>query len=213
MIHISIDDIQNGLSSTQWDFGNQVLYRLCKENFNHDEEDKILAKVWLIGRSYAAAIERRRNKKDSNDDFYIKAVVPAFLNSELDKHLRALKSIKEVKPDNIEQILATHYYLMQLIRKITGLEKRSFCSKYLHFHLPDLFFIYDSRVVTSLRNYISRVPRELTKFLKNENSDNEYAKYYLKSLTLRTQIESQYKMLLTPRELDKVLILKANDAL
>ena len=56
-----------------WDPGNEVLYKLCRENFEHKEDDKILAKVWLIGRSCRRS-RGRKNKKDGEctDSFYVK---------------------------------------------------------------------------------------------------------------------------------------------
>ena len=41
-----------------------ILYHLCKDNFQHEQEDVILTKVLFIGRIYAAAIERRKNKSN-----------------------------------------------------------------------------------------------------------------------------------------------------
>ncbi|MFC1785893.1 hypothetical protein ACFLZA_00835, partial [Candidatus Neomarinimicrobiota bacterium] len=79
----SKENIDNAIQSNEWDFGNEVLYELCKKNFEHKEDDKIIAKVWLIGRAYAAAIERRKNKTDINDDFYVEKVAPIFQNSRL----------------------------------------------------------------------------------------------------------------------------------
>ena len=42
-----------------WDLGNKVLYDLCSSYPYHKTDEEIIAKIWLIGRSYAAAIERR----------------------------------------------------------------------------------------------------------------------------------------------------------
>lgn len=209
---IELEDIQNGLVSTQWDFGNEVLYNLCKENFQHREEDKIIAKVWLIGRSYAAAIERRRNKAGINDDFYTEVVAPAFKNSKLDSYLNDLKQCEEITNENIERILLTHNYLMQVIKEITDLEKRSLCSKYLHFHLPNLFYIYDSRVLEVIRQYVSRPPRDMKHIYNSPDVDTEYAKFFLKSFELRNSIENMFGLKLSPREVDKVLIVKANNS-
>jgi len=208
---ITKEIIENGLSSKEWDFGNNNLYKLCFENFEHNESDKIIAKVWLIGRAYAAAIERRKNKTDINDNFYTNSVAPAFQNSELDKHLNTIRNEKRITIENIDKILVIHNYLVQVIKKITEMEKRSFCSKYLHFHLPDLFFIYDSRAVTALRQFISRVPQELTYLTKINGIDSEYANFFVKSFVLRNQIENDFDLKLTTREFDKILIIKANN--
>jgi hypothetical protein len=208
---ITKENIENGLLSKEWDFGNSILYELCNKNFEHKESDIIIAKVWLIGRSYAAAIERRKNKIDINDNFYINSVAPAFQNSKLDNSLNAIKDENEITIENIEEILITHNYLIQVIKEITEMEKRSFCSKYLHFHLPNLFFLYDSRAVTAIRQFISRVPKELTYLSKINGIDREYANFFIKSFVLRNQIENEFDLKLTTREFDKILIVKANN--
>jgi len=40
----------------------------------------------------------------------------------------------------------------KLFSKISGLNKRSLASKYLHFHVPELFYISDSRAYDAMRN-------------------------------------------------------------
>lgn len=47
------------METTPWDLGNQVLYDVCRQNPDHTDEQAIIAKILLIGRTYAAAIERR----------------------------------------------------------------------------------------------------------------------------------------------------------
>ena len=51
-------EINKALQPSPWSLGNQVLYDLCQDNFKHDSNEKTLAKVWLIGRSYSAVPER-----------------------------------------------------------------------------------------------------------------------------------------------------------
>jgi hypothetical protein len=196
-----------------WDFGNGVLYKLCAEYFYHTEDEQILAKVWLIGRAYAAAIERRRIKVANNDDFYIGEVVPAFKNSKLDVKLRELSQFDKLTEKNLKNMLETHFYLTKLTTELTGLEKRSFCSKYLHFHLPNLFPIYDSRVVGSLRKFISKAPDRFSKIMSSANIDREYAKFACKSLAVRQKFENELGKELTLRQFDNLLIRFANDAL
>jgi len=41
--------------------GNGVLYDMCKEYADHIVPEAIYAKLWLIGRSYSAAIERNKS--------------------------------------------------------------------------------------------------------------------------------------------------------
>jgi len=200
--------------TNEWTLSNDILYKMCRDNFKHDEVGEILAKVIIIGRTYAAAIERRKNKnetKGSGDDFYIKTVAPTFKKSNLDKRLLKLKTIKQLTADNIQQILEVHHYLTTKLFAITKLNKRSFCSKYLHFHLPDLFFIYDSRVVTALRNYSSKVPDQFQTLTKQKNVDEEYAKFFCKCFEMKNTIEMQNNITLTNRQLDNLLIAVSNN--
>jgi hypothetical protein len=194
-----------------WDFGNAILYKLCQDNFKHDTDDRILTKVLFIGRIYAAAVERRKNKSaDINDNFYTDTVAPTFKKSKLDDKLSDLKTLKVEKIESIQSILQTHYYLTSMLQKITALDKRSFSSKYLHFHLPNLFYIYDSRAVTALRQFTSQVPKDLKYIRELDNIDNEYAKFYCKCFDLKRQIKTQFNIELTHRQLDNLLIEVAN---
>jgi hypothetical protein len=126
-----------------WAFGNNVLYRLCQEYPKHDKPDIIVAKIWLIGRSYAAAIERRNPAFDGgipNDSFYENRVAPALIALEIDRRIDSLRQFDSVNRETIPAILQTHGHLMDIFNKITGKNKRSLASKYLHFHLPNHFF-------------------------------------------------------------------------
>src|ERR1035437_7905224 len=114
-----------------WDLGNKVLYDLCHKHPLHQKHDEIIAKVWLIGRSYAAAIERRKNKNSDSqgDKFYEKIVGPKIRNKGIDKWFAWLK--KQPTPTNA---IKTHFKLMGLFAEISDHKNRSLASKYLHFH-------------------------------------------------------------------------------
>ena len=43
-------------------YGNETLYKMCKDRPLHDDVDTISSKLWIIGRSYAASIERKAGK-------------------------------------------------------------------------------------------------------------------------------------------------------
>ena len=59
------EDVIKAGKPNVWDAGNKVLYDLCANNFTHDNKSNIISKVWLIGRAYAAAIERRKDNRES----------------------------------------------------------------------------------------------------------------------------------------------------
>lgn len=207
----TLEQVAEAKNHQPWDFGNDILYKMCKEHFYHNQDDIILTKVLFIGRIYAAAVERRKNKEDKiNDDFYLDVVVPTFKNSELDDRLSALYSINESRLDDLPLILQTHYYLTSTLNQITGLDKRSFSSKYLHFHLPNLYFIYDSRAMSGLRSFISRFPKDYARLTYLNNVDEEYAKFFCKCYEIKRQTESNFNTKLTNRQFDNILIDIAN---
>src|ERR1700741_48060 len=137
------DFIKKAMSDTAWDFGNQVLYDMCKTNPEHKSNQIIIGKIWLIGRAYAAAVERRRNKgSETGDAFYEEVVAPKISHSDIDKWFEAIRASNK---EDVALHLQTHSKVTNLLTEISGLEKRSLASKYLHFHFPQLFYIYDSR--------------------------------------------------------------------
>src|SRR5690606_27788960 len=123
---------------TPLDFSNKILYEMCSRYPTHQQVDTIIGKVLIIGRVYSAAIERRKNKAEPNDQFYIEKVGPKFRDSDLDLYIQKLQLESKPTDSNIAELLETHLYLTKLIKDLTEQEKRSFSSKYLHFHLPEL---------------------------------------------------------------------------
>lgn len=207
--HITESLVKESIETSPWDLGNQTLYDLCTNNFTHETEQEIIAKVWLIGRSYSVAVERRRNKikTDINDSFYIDTIVPTFLKSDLDNKLKELKNVTELNDETIPKVLEAHDYLTKLLKTITALDKRSFSSKYLHFHLPNLFFIYDSRAVIALRKLNLTRTGSATTF---HPFDKEYAPFVSKCKVLLKHIRTNYNLQLSPRQLDNLLLQIAN---
>src|SRR4030042_2454943 len=151
-MQITRDDVNFALAPSPWDLGNEVLYTLCRNHPRHDRPDAIIAKIWLIGRSYAAAIERRKNAngKDTSDDFYKTTVVRKIKKSRLDDWLGSLPKNVTHAWAEVGLAVTVHKRLMDLFSDMTGLDKRSLASKYLHFHRPDMFFLYDTRAKTGL---------------------------------------------------------------
>ena len=202
LLQISKDAIEKALANTTWDLGNQVLYDLCAKHPLHKTPQEIIAKIWLIGRSYAAALERRKNKKSDSigDLFYEDKIVPKIEKSKIDDWFARLK--KEPTPTNA---IETHAKLTKLFYTITKLEKRSLASKYLHFHFKSLFFIYDSRSLAGIRKVTPRVGKQLPS-LSPKVPDKDYANFYWRCLWLQNDLQAQLRHKLSPRQIDKVLL-------
>jgi hypothetical protein len=192
-----------------WTLGNDVLYRLCKEHPLHKTYEEIGAKIWLIGRAYSASIERRKEKLSINDDFYDTIVIPEIKKSDIDRWIENCRT-KKTK----DSCLMAHKKTTDLFYKISGLEKRSLASKYLHFHLPDLFFIYDSRAKHGINTLFTELHLKRAKEENNDNHfDKGYSSFFNKCLNAREEIMKQFNIDLKCRELDTLLINIANEDL
>lgn len=200
------------------DLGNSVLYNMCKENFTHDTPEEIIAKTNIIGRVYAVALDRGKDKnkteagkrKHITDDFFPKVIVPIFMRPRIGTLFSDLDKLNNQR-DNIKTILYAHYYLMHALKKINKEEKRSFSSKYFHFHFPHLFFIYDSRANPSLNEIVSG--KIIKDHRKIKMQDDKYASFFNKSLFLQKEIFEQFGIELSPRQLDNYLLIFANENL
>lgn len=191
----------------QESYGNLVLYRMCAESFLHESVDHVSSKLWLIGNAYSARLDRRKTSKEQKAKdtaeggiHYVTARL--LINSNLDDMLANLKT-NTIDRDTLPKMLETHHYLITLIHETTGQNKRSLASKYLHFHLPDLFFIYDS--IASYRITKHYVPRMKIPEL-NVPYDYHYAEFSNHSLLLQHQIQEQSGIILNPRQLDCLLL-------
>lgn len=195
----------NVIGSTRWSFANSILYKMCENNPEHKDEDVIVAKIWLIGRTYAAAIERRKLDTNYAGDFYYDKVAPKMLEigKELDDRINIVKS-KPIDKDNLGDILDLHAYLVDHFKTITGLSKRSLASKYLHFHCPKAMFIYDSKASIAIRKLIGK-SEEYSNYISNDR-DSEYTDFCLRVLELKNRLENEYSLKLGPRELDTFLL-------
>lgn len=194
--------VDRARSKTPWDFGNKVLYDLCEKYPKHCQNEQIIAKVWLIGRAYSAAIERRKEKGDY-DGHSIYTMGLAEKMQCLDSSLEPLAQLSDVTYENLPIILSCHAELTNRFSEITKLNKRSLASKYLHFHYRRLFFIYDTRAKKALRLLtISDTPQQLPE----GKYDKDYESFCLKVLALRNQIEEQLEVTLSPRCIDNLLL-------
>ena len=189
-----------------WYIGNQVLYDLCRRHPQHTVNAEIIAKIWLIGRAYSASIERGRGNAAgsdlSNDRFYTEAVPDALRKSRLDEKLKALARLKDADESSIALGLGAHAHLVGLFHNLTSKSKRSLASKYLHFHLPNHFFIYDSRAASSIRS-LGIPPRVIS---VPQEADRRYAQFVGAAIGVREHVLSRFGERLSPRQLDRVLL-------
>jgi hypothetical protein len=187
-----------------WELTNDVLYRLCRRYPKHMNREEVLAKILLIGRSHAAAIERRRYTAGmENERFYSSTVARGLLRKDVDQWLEPLHDLKTPTDSNAKEILRVHGKFTRRFEEMTGMKKRSLASKYLHFHYPHLFFLYDSRAASEIRA-LTAAWRD--KEVLGRGIDKEYGRFFMRCLGLQKRIRAQCNTYMSPRQLDNLLV-------
>lgn len=197
--------IEKALGPSPWDLTNKILYDLCRDHPNHTDRDAILAKMQIIGRVYAASIERRKNKKDeeTTDSFYFSKVAPAIRRSKLDEWIDEAKFTTPDSDGALAVMVKVHKRTTNLFSKISGLNKRSLASKYLHFHVPRLFYILDSRAERAIGKFQGRIGKAN---LPRTSGDPKYRVFAAKCALLKSRCETEFGITLSPRKLDNLLL-------
>ena len=190
-----------------WAVTLKAMYALCRRFPDHSRTDEIIAKTFIIGRTHAAAVERgvpnEAGLRRDTTVFYRQRVAAPLRRSGIDRHIEVLRRIRCLTYDNAPVVLHAHHRLLQVLLKSVGMRKRSFVSKYLHFHAPKAVPIFDSYAAVNLKAYLSgrvRVPSEW-----DGPADHQYAAYVARYLVFRDSIRERFDLLLTPRQIDRLL--------
>jgi hypothetical protein len=192
------------MRASPWDFSNGVLYDLCRAHPAHDDESIVIAKMLLIGRAYSAAIERRKNKEPGagTDNFYVETVGPMLRKSRIDQWIAEARASRPGTRPALATLVKVHGLTTDLFYDISGLEKRALASKYLHFHVPNLFYIYDSRAAEAIREFAADLPRPS----RSGGGDDEYRKFAERCQCLRNLCARRFSLDLRPRHVDNLLL-------
>jgi hypothetical protein len=198
-------------SADPWRVGNEALYDLCRKHPSHTDSAAVIGKMWVIGRTYAAAVERRKMSRGGSetlgDRFYIQEVAPTIARSDLDRRLKNLQQVKD--PDQRwHNMLAVHKYLVDVLRSLTGLEKRSLASKYLHFHQPSTFYIFDDRAKRAIRRICWSTKLQLQPV--PPSVDAQYGHFVVRALALCDHVSREHGRGMSPRQLDRLLLAVAD---
>lgn len=200
-------EVTTAMKDHSWTLGNKVLYDMCRNHPSQSDPAAIVSKFWLIGRAYSAAVERRRTSKEkplsNGENFYDHRLVPVYKQADFDSVFAPLYDYENISESNLKHIVEVHCTLTQTLREITGQWKRSLASKYLHFHFPNLFYIYDSRAESGLGRY---VPDWQKQRLSTGSYDAVYYRFSLAMTALHDEIKSNYSLDLSPRHLDTIVL-------
>jgi len=129
-----------------WGAVDEILYRVCREHPDHTSRRSIMAKLILIGRTYAAGIERLVTPPKGKQAVELIGDCLERHGVEVDAIITGLDGVAEpLTSTAMRLVVRQHGRLTSLLANdiTAGKSPRSFVSKYLHFHMP-VVPIYDS---------------------------------------------------------------------
>ena len=109
-MRFSVDQIQRAQSDADdiWTFANSILYRMCEENPEHKDVGIVAGKLLIIGRTYAAAVERGKiqpgTERVSADDKY-KSIAAEMIKSNLDVAIQRVREHGEFSCEGLRVTL------------------------------------------------------------------------------------------------------------
>lgn len=120
----------------RYELGRNALYALCA-SARHDNSEATVSKLWLVGRSHSAALERTHvPHADRKKEPYWKAA-EALRKLRLDDHLDAVRDRGNAYDDaHVEIITECVASVTNVLAGVMGQSKLSLATKYLHFHAP-----------------------------------------------------------------------------
>lgn len=159
-----------------WGRIDDWLYALCAASGHTDWTD-VHAKVAIVGRTYSAGLERYMVLQDGQDDRL--AVAADHLTAhgaKIDEWLDRLAPVTgELTPARLADVVQVHGWFTSLVAQLCRTSPRSFASKYLHFHCPDVP-VYDSYAYAALSADFPLSPG-VRPFAKPDGADDEYYLY------------------------------------
>lgn len=183
--------------------GNEALYKLCKEYPSNVDPEHIKAKIWLIGNAYHASLDRVKDmKKYPSNETYKKISSSGMMNrwESIDKSLSEISLLK-INDEIIPIALKCHKSLVDMFVEVSGQRNRSLASKYLHFHCPNMFYLYDSIACTTVSNLVHKQRGKIL----SESYDGAYEDFFYRVFELNKAIQNEYGIDLCPRQIDYYL--------
>jgi hypothetical protein len=166
----------------KWHGTDEVLYDLCRQYPDHSDRNGVDAKLLIIGRAYGTGIERKIHT-DKTQGSSTEQLADHFWDhrKKADSILDRVRGIKgPLSRGKLSMILREHGQLLDLVKETVrpGQTPRSFASKYLHFHFPEVP-IFDSFIEVEL-NKLYRRERDPERSSIPEGADKIYSCFSLR---------------------------------
>lgn len=175
----------------------RALYDLCFMHRHHMRDDIVVDKLRLITRLYSTSLYNVVPAWPGKS-FSAEATAHNLSRSSVDHWFGALSTAEAL---DSSLLLELHKRLMDVFADIEEEEARSLASKYLHFHFPELFHVYDTRIASAL----SLLMAGECGFLALADFDAAYGRFHACCRKLTERVAPLVGRNLSPRELDVVL--------
>lgn len=136
-----------------WIALDRPILTTCNDHPSHTDYCEVYAKVALVNRIYNAQLGRGKRRKYEAED----RVANALFKSDIDRFIEPLLSLSGLSEPVLPKVIDCHKQLVKVVRRGAGNDAVSFSSKYLSFHSPRVFPIFDSRAVKTARQILNGI--------------------------------------------------------
>ncbi|TCJ15802.1 hypothetical protein EZJ19_06200 [Parasulfuritortus cantonensis] len=188
---ITREFIADVLAESVLDPRTRALYELCFMHRTHFQDEIVADKLRMIVRVCA---ERGVEVPGFSPEF----AAHRLGQSGVDRWFAGIATAERIDPALMFEM---HKRVMDVFADMPADQARSVASKYLHFHFPELYFIYDGRVAAAAYALGSGD----CGYLARSEHDPEYGRFFSCCRKLVERLAEPAGRRLTPRELDRVL--------
>lgn len=188
---LSREFIADTLAQSVLDPRARALYELCFVHRHHFQDEIVADKLRMIVRLCAEA------------GLQLSGFSPEFAahrlgQSGVDSWFAGIATAEQIDPALVFEM---HKRVMDVFADLPVEQARSLASKYLHFHFPELFFLYDGRVASAA----FALGNGECGYLARSEHDPDYGRFFACCRKLTERLVGLAGRRLNPRELDRVL--------
>lgn len=179
------------LAQSVQDVRTRALYELCFLHRHHIRSEIVADKLRMILRLCA---DHGLKVADLSPEF----TAYRLGQSGVDRWFAGLTTAEQIDPDLVFEM---HKRVMDLFDELPSRQACSLASKYLHFHFPELFYLYDSRVEAAA----TALGQEECGYLAGGDHDPDYVRFFACCRKLAESFAPLAGRRPNPRELDRLL--------
>jgi hypothetical protein len=183
--------VTDTLAQSILDPRTRALYELCFLHRHHFQDDIVADKLRMIVRLCA---EHGFNVNSFSPEF----VAHRLGRSGVDRWFAGLATAEQI---DMALVFEMHRRVMDVFADLLAEQSRSLASKYLHFHFPELFYLYDQRVAAAAID----IGDGECGYLARTEHDPAYGRFFACCRKLTDKLSALAGRRLNPRELDRVL--------